>query len=198
MISKSLIFIEDQVNLYFQGLLGPSTQKYAVLGNIARIIDGNENNEDEDSSGVIISLVNIEEDRISKNPDGIYRQVDKVIKSNPEILVNLYVLFSANTSDYITALNRISSVIQCFQSNNFFTSDSFPSLVKEIEKLHLELYTMNFEQINHLWSTLGGKYLPSVLYKVKLVTIADHANQIEGGLITEIVLNKNALAGTLK
>jgi hypothetical protein len=57
---------------------------------------------------------------------------------------------------------------------------------------------MNFEQVNHLWSTLGGKYLPSVLYKMKLVTIADQDNQIEGGLITEIIMNKKALAGTLK
>ncbi len=195
MISKALTFIEDQVNLYFQGLIGPSTQKYAVLGNIAKIVDGNE---DEESSGIIISLVNVEEDRISKNPDGIYRQIDKVIKTNPKILVNLYVLFSANISTYTTALSRISGVIQCFQSNNFFTGDTFPSLDPEIEKLHLELYTMNFEQVNHLWSTLGGKYLPSVLYKMKLVTIADEDNQTEGGLITEIVMKKNALAGALK
>lgn len=193
MISSALSFIEDQVNLYFQGLLGPSTHKYAVLGNIAKIVDSSETNEDEDSSGIVITLVNIEEDRISKNPDGIYRQVDKVIKSNPKILVNLYLLFSANINLYTTALSRISSVIQCFQSNNYFTSDRFPALDNNIEKLHLELYTMNFEQINHLWSTLGGKYLPSVLYKMRLVTIANEANETEGGLITEIITNKKVI-----
>ncbi len=197
MISKALSFIEDQTNLYLQGLSGPNTEKYAVLGNIAKIVEGGEANEGEDSSGVIITLVNIEEDRISKNPNGIYRQVDKVIKSNPKILLNLYVLFSS-TLAYTVALSRISNVIQCFQSNNFFTTASFPSLDPKIEKLHLELYTMNFEQVNHLWSTLGGKYLPSVLYKMKLVTIADEANQSEGSLITEIQMKKNVIAGVLK
>ncbi|WP_149274948.1 DUF4255 domain-containing protein [Pareuzebyella sediminis] len=198
MIGKALSFIEEQTNLYFQGLLGASTQKYAVLGNIAKIMDGGEGGEGEESTGVIITLVNIEEDRISKNPDGMYRQVDTVIRSNPKILLNLYVLFSVNLSVYDTSLSRISNVVQCFQSNNFFTQAKFPSLDPNIEKLHLELYTMNFEQVNHLWSTLGGKYMPSVLYKMRMVVIADKANQTEGGLITEIEMKKSSLAGPLQ
>lgn len=197
MISKALSFIEEQTDLYLQGLLGASTQKYAVLGNIARIVDSGEGSETEDASGVIITLVNIEEDRISKNPDGVYRNVDQVVKTNPKILVNLYVLFSVNLNTYTTALSRISNVIQCFQSTNYFTQASFPSLDPGIEKLHLELYTMNFEQVNHLWSTLGGKYLPSVLYKMRMVVIADEANQVGGGLIREIQMEKNVLSGTL-
>ncbi len=197
MISRALAFIEEQTNLYFQGLLGAATQKYAVLGNIAKIADGTDVSEGEESSGIIITLVNIEEDRISKNPDGIYRNVDTVVKSNPKILLNLYVLFSINLSGYDTALSRISNVIQCFQSTNFFTKSKFPSLDTNIEKLHMELYTMNFEQVNHLWSTLGGKYLPSVLYKVRMVVISDEANQTEGGLITEIEMKKSALIAPL-
>ncbi|WP_152572534.1 DUF4255 domain-containing protein [Pelagihabitans pacificus] len=197
MISKALSFIEEQTDLYLQGLLGASTQKYAVLGNIARIIDSGETSETEDTSGVIITLVNIEEDRISKNPDGIYRQVDKVIHTNPKILVNLYILFSVNLNDYTAALSRISNVIQCFQSNNYFSQASYPSLDPGIEKLHLELYTMNFEQVNHLWSTLGGKYLPSVLYKMRMVVIADEANQMGGGLIREIQTEKSVIASTI-
>jgi hypothetical protein len=57
-----------------------------------------------------------------------------------------------------------------------------------IEKLIFSLYNINFEQINHLWSTLGGKYLPSVLYKMQLVIIDEDAVKAEGGLITEIDL----------
>lgn len=198
MIDRALIFLEEQTELYFQGLLGASTQKYASLGNIARISDSGEVTDDDENAGIIITLVNIEEDRMSKNPNGVYRQADKVIRTNPQVLVNLYVLFSVNISTYSTALGRISNIIKCFQSNNLFTGSAFPSLDPGIERLHLELYTMNFEQINHLWSTLGGKYLPSVLYKMKMLTIADEANYTEGGLITEIQLHKNHFKGTLK
>ncbi|MCB0502243.1 MAG: DUF4255 domain-containing protein [Bacteroidetes bacterium] len=190
--------MEDQANLYLQGLLGPSTEKYVTIGNIAKIVENDTvPNDGNGSAGVILSLVNIEEDRISKNPDGIYRTHNSVIKRNPEILLNLYILFSANTGNYITALSRISNIIQCFQSTNFFTKESYPSLDPKIDKLHLELYTMNFEQINHLWSTLGGKYLPSVLYKMKLVTIVDEDNKVDGSLIREIKINKNAMIESL-
>ena len=198
MINKALSFIEDQTNLYLQDLLGVSTLNYAVLGNIANISDNSaDTTNSQNTTGVVITLVNIEEDRISKNPDGIYRQVDGAVKTNPRILLNLYVLFSVNMNSYATALSRISSVIQCFQSRNYFTRDEFSSLDPGIEKLHLELYTMNFEQVNHLWSTLGGKYFPSVLYKMKMIAIADEHNQTGAGLIKEIITKKNVIQGNL-
>ena len=193
MIDKAMSFIEERINEYFQGLLGPSTEDYAVLGNIAKIVDAGEGSEDEGSTGVIITLVNIEEDRISKNPEGFFRENGKIIRRNPEVLVNLYVLFSINLNSYTTALSRISNVIQFFQSEQHFEIDMHSTLDPRIVKLHLELYTMNFEQVNHLWSTLGGKYLPSVLYKMKLIPIVDEANQREGMLITEINGEKKVL-----
>lgn len=59
-------FIEDRTNQYFQGILGPSTEKYAALGNIAKIVEGGDTTDEEGGSGIVITLVNIEEDRISK------------------------------------------------------------------------------------------------------------------------------------
>ena len=197
MINEALSFIQNQTHLYFQGLHGASTVKYVELGNIAKIVESGEPNEDADQVSLIITLVNIEEDRISKNPDGIYREVDKVIKRNPKIHLNLYLLFSSNANTYSTALSQISNVIQCFQSKNFFPKVEFPTMDPGIDKLHMELYTMNFEQINHLWSTLGGKYLPSVLYKLKMVTIYDKDNFIDGDLISEIDFKKKSITSEL-
>jgi len=30
---------------------------------------------------------------------------------------------------------------------------------------------MNFEQLNHIWSVLGGNHYPSVLYKTRIVKV---------------------------
>ncbi|RZV54530.1 MAG: DUF4255 domain-containing protein [Flavobacteriaceae bacterium] len=197
MISKALSFIEEVTNNYLTGIHGPSTENYAILGNIAKLVEGGDTTEAEDGSGIIISLVNIEEDRISKNPNGIYREGGNVVRRNPSILLNLYVLFSANVSTYSVGLSRISNVIECFQNENFFmkTEHSLPD--PELVKLQLELYTMNFEQVNHLWSTMGGKYLPSVLYKLKMIPVYNKENSMEGDLIREIQMNKNAISGVL-
>lgn len=187
MINKALSFIEDQTNLYLQGIDPTVTVKQAILGNIAKIAENG------DDAGIVITLVNIEQDRISSNPDGVYRVGGEVKKGNPKVLINLYLLFSVHLKNYATSLNMISNVIQCFQSNHYFPRSEFPSLDENIERLKLELYTMNFEQVNHLWSTLGGKYLPSVLYKLQMIAIADNDNQSEAGLITEIQMNKSVI-----
>jgi hypothetical protein len=50
----------------------------------------------------------------------------------------------------------------------------------------MELYTLTFEQINHLWGSLGGRQVPFVMYKLRLVGITDKAIVREVPLITEI------------
>ena len=72
---------------------------------------------------------------------------------------------------------------------NVFTQVSHPAMDPKIQKLMLDLHSMGFEQVNHLWSILGGKYMPSVLYKIRQVTIDEDAVIAGGGIITEIDLN---------
>ena len=63
-----------------------------------------------------------------------------------------------------------------FQAKNVFTNDNTPALAAEdpnIKKLILEFYSYSFEQMYNFWSVLGTKYLPSVLYKVRLLKIQE-------------------------
>ena len=53
-------------------------------------------------------------------------------------------------------------------------------------KFTLELYTLTFEQINHLWGSLGGRQVPFAMYKLRLVAITDRALLREVPLIEEI------------
>lgn len=46
---------------------------------------------------------------------------------------------------------------------------SFPE--EHVEKIMMDVFSMNFEQINHLWGILGGKYIPSVLYKLRILPV---------------------------
>jgi hypothetical protein len=71
-----------------------------------------------------------------------------------------------------------------------FTPGSYPNLDIRIQKLITDLYTVNFEQLNQIWSILGGKYLPSVLYKVRQITIDEDAIDYESGFIKEVDMNE--------
>jgi hypothetical protein len=122
-----------------------------------------------------LMIASIEEERIFKAQLQKQKRTDDDIEvANPEIKLNLYILAAANPGtnavSYDTALKRLGAVITYFQGTSFFDKTDYPDL-DPIEYLVVELYSLSFEQQNQLWASLGGKYMPSVVYKVRLVVI---------------------------
>ncbi len=129
---------------------------------------------DQTKQGIYITLVNLEEERTLKNVSHTIRKNNRSHYQEPPVNLNLFLLFSFTFSQYSTCLLRLSETIELFQNKSVFKSEnelntnSFPS---KLEKLVFDMYSINFEKLNHLWGILGGTYYPSVLYKVRLVTI---------------------------
>ena len=44
-----------------------------------------------------------------------------------------------------------------------------PEMDGRIEKLILDIENLSIQDLSNLWGSLGGKYLPSILYKVRMV-----------------------------
>jgi hypothetical protein len=127
--------------------------------------------------------------------------LNSAIYQNPPVYLNLYILFTCNYSgtDYHLALKRLSYIIQFLQSKNSFSASSSvtggsinldDTDILDL-KFTLELYTLTFEQINHLWGSLGGRQIPFTMYKLRLVAITEHALAREVPLIEEIETNLN-------
>jgi hypothetical protein len=109
---------------------------------------------------------------------------------NPPVKLNLYILFSASSSDgqeknYKEALKRISRVVEFFQAKNVFNSSNTPMLDHTVGKISVELFNMNMEEQNNLWSMLGGMYRPSVLYKFRTLYIQEKHALPTGGPVLE-------------
>jgi len=170
MIDKIIKIIESELTNYLDivaGLEEPAS-------NIVEVSHLFNSSGEPIPSGLGISLVNIEEERINKANDPYVKTVDGITKVNPEIRLNLFVLFSANfDTNYTEALKFISYVIRFFQSKQVFTPKNTPSLDSEIKKIITELHPMSFEQQNYLWGMVGGKYLPSALYKLRLLVVQE-------------------------
>jgi hypothetical protein len=193
-IDLALDFLRTQVNSYLSVKLDPPPSADAIiLFNVSQLADGSGNgNNNTTTSNALISLVNVEEDRVSKMQENFQRRDPALAYKSPEIYLNLYVLFSVNLNSYSEALKRLSLIIQFFQHQNVFTPITHPDLAgTNIEKLIVDLYSLGFEQLNHMWSILGGKYLPSVMYKVRQITINEDVIVSEGGFIKEININEN-------
>ena len=169
--------------------LGPSDVA-VVLFNISHIGDGAQGGGSGPAANAFLSLVNIEEDRIVKQQENFVRNENGVKYKSPKIYLNLYILFSVNDSTYNEALKKLSFIIQFFQFKNVFDPVNNPGLDERIEKLIVDMCSLSFEQLNHLWGTQGGKYMPSVLYKVRQVMINEDATISSAGYIKEIQLNE--------
>jgi len=156
----------------------------AELGNIGEILAGGSHGDD---ANIIISLINIEENRISRDPQNYARNGLDIKNKNPAVHLYLTLLFTSvrHEGGYGKALEIVQNTIAFFQKKYVFDHANTPSLDPGIEKLILEMVSLNMEQLHQLWSMLGGKYHPSIVYRMRMVTI-DSITDIDGQLIKEI------------
>ncbi len=205
MISEASNFIRDEVQRYLLAREVILNRDQVLLGNIALL-----ETQEVMSDKLVLSVVNIEEETTLKNGQGYLKNpIRNTIESvQPPIYLNLYMLFSATLSisdnsidiSYQSALRRISHVIEFFQSKKVFTLQNSPNFsptsmdTDEASYYELrlipELFSLTFEQINHLWGSLGGKQSPFVLYKIRLV-------RIQGQITSEVPLIES-IRGTKK
>lgn len=192
MLLETFQFIADELNKYLilKGVVSSDTPR-VELGNTARAYDTDIlTGSDPIANRVILSLVNVEEDRVSRQQENYVKSIVSTRYKSPPLFLNLYMLVAVNRNNYGQSLSWLSHVLQFFQFQNVFTPITHPSLDSRILKLIVELHSLNFEQINHLWSTLGGKYLPSVMYKIRQITLDEDLMISESGFIKEIKLGE--------
>ena len=134
-----------------------------------------------------MTLLGIEEERIGKTqspyaPDAVLpRSRTEYRVVNPQIKLNLNVLIAANFAgsgdgtpegSYAEALKYLSYVIFYFQGKQVFTPEDVDSGdLAPIEKLVIELMPKSMNDLYQIWSTLGAKYLPSVVYRLRLLVV---------------------------
>jgi hypothetical protein len=129
---------------------------------------------------VSLLMLNIEEENIL-NPANRYQRMNAQGKPEgiqPEVRLNMYVLFVANFKQYDQGLMYLSRILQYFQQHPLFTHDNTPSLSNEIEQLVIELVTLPFAEQNNIWNLLRASYHPSVLYRVKMLVYQTEAGTI--------------------
>lgn len=141
-------------------------------------------------AGIVVSLINVQEETALRNTSHVRRTGPKTEYLEPPVFINLYLLFAFDFAKYDTSLTHLAKTVELFQRRRWFSADSdglavpFPA---ELEKLTFEMVNAGFEELNNLWSVLGGTYLPSVIYKVRLVRVQG-ADAIDAPPITTIGL----------
>jgi len=202
MIQIVMNMFVNQLNDYIRQLEPGLQQDPVLVGNIG-MAEGLGGQDNHLAGKIVLSLVNIMEEPTLKNTTPYIRYNDRHELENPPAFLNLFLLFSANyqqsgnpnDNDYITALTRLSQLIEFFQSKNVFTVQNSPSTEADYDyehqdyRLNMELYSMTFEQVNHLWGSLGGKQVPFVMYKAGILSLKRDLTTDRGAYIQDISTN---------
>lgn len=131
---------------------------------------------------VTITLLRIEEETSRKpvNTSVYIDTIDEkgnpkrmaVNKKAPDIDINLDILISARAVDYGTALDHIKKVISAMNSlHNVQKPADMNSDFKALKRLNVSILNQTLEQQFTMWQTLHGKLMPSVAYKVRMLTV---------------------------
>ena len=188
MIYEALSCLAEEINQYFRIRLKVSEDKVvlsAIVNQDGTIAIQGENK-------ILVTLVNIEKESIGKSNSGIPGS-SMLINKSSALTINLYVLFSAyfSNGNYPEALRFISFIIAYFQQNSVFTRLNTPRLDVDIEKLVFEMASISPEQLNNIWGSLGAKYMPSVVYKVRMLTFDNNIVREYRPLITGVENDNN-------
>lgn len=177
MLDKVLLFIANHLNKNLKLTYG-LTEDMAIPGSLINL-DGSVTNTIENK--IILSIINLEQEKVVKHSgEFISSTGGKYGRVNPPIFLNLYLLISANynAENYLEALKMLSAIIKFFQSSAVFTSSAYPDLDSSIERLTFEVYNIPVRELSHIWSGIGAKYVPSIVYKVRMIGV-------QGGQIKE-------------
>lgn len=202
MLYEALQILTNEVKIFFQEQANGLEVISVVLDNIA-LAESEDERAEAMSNSVVVTLLTIDEESTLRNFPNNRIQNGTVTYRNDKVNLNLYVLFSGNLTSYKDSLRAVSKVIEFFQGKNTFTqSNSSFERVYPFDQLDdfrftMELYTPDFEDLNYIWGTLGGRQFPSALYKLSLVSIEQNLGVTQAPTVTELSTDANNLTPNL-
>jgi hypothetical protein len=174
MIDIALQYVRAVLDQHFSNLLGQSPGGVVLHG----LSNTDSGLPDRKRNKLVITLVKLEYET-NRQYSGAQKwngaQYDRL---NPPLYFNLDILVSANFDDYTEALRQLTLVIAFFQENLTLDRSSDPAMPEGLGPLKFEIENSASEQTHNLWTALGVSYLPSIVYKIRHVSV--HSDQIKG------------------
>jgi hypothetical protein len=192
MIRNALTHIEKRINEHFKNEF--ASDKMLVLSNLVNA-DGSVI--DEVANKMVCCMVSLEEESTLKN--GLNRTMKSKSgsfdKTPPILHFNMQLLFCANfigIAGYEEGLAYLSSLIRFFQTNRIMKIPGIRQILPKdrvsssrngaydgtnlsgpTQGITFELCKLDYSEFSHLWSAIGAKLMPSVVYKVGMISFDD-------------------------
>jgi hypothetical protein len=168
MINKALQFTSDTLDQFLKNRFALDETR-VIMNNL---IDSDGRIPAVNKNKVVISLINVERETTKAfNVRNHQLSNGSYVNINPAERFNLDILVSANFDDYRETLKFLNAVVLFFQINTSLTVNSSSAIPKGLNKLEFDIEKLTYQQMHSLWTAMGAKYQPSVIYKMRLLTI---------------------------
>lgn len=175
MLQSALMFIKQQLD---QTLINgfELDESITVLNHL---IQQGGSFPEKNQNKMVITLINLDYETNKAYSGNRYRLPDNNFTTiQPDSLFNVDLLFTASFDDYEEALKFLNATIAFFQATPSFNTKVTPSIPEGIKTLNFEIENISFSETHNLWSAMGAKYQPSIIYKVRHVVI--QSDQLQG------------------
>lgn len=186
MIRGALKFIKQQLDQYIA--LNFGLQESAVVINALLDLDGAAS--EKNKNKVVITMINLDLET-SRQFATMNRRLSNrdIAQVNAAQHFNVDLLFTSNFDDYEEALKFLGATISFFQANTSFNAEHMSSMPSGLTRLNFEIENASYLDTHNLWSAMGAKYQPSIIYKVRHISIdSDQINSVQPS-ITKVVAN---------
>ncbi|WP_455664943.1 Pvc16 family protein [Phocaeicola sp.] len=159
-----MVMIQDILTYYAARLDEYLLKKYHQPEGIAEVgFIGN--GAEEKSCKLIVSLLNIERETSGGISAPIQKKTDGYVRLVPPLLLNLNLMFAAvyDEKRYVESLSVLSDTLKFIQTVSSFEFEG--------QVYTIEIVTLSSQDINNVWTTLGGQYYPSVVCKLRRLVI---------------------------
>ena len=157
MIYEVLQTLTDNLNIYFRTKLKIQEDK----AELSAIINQDGSFASLSENKVLVTLLNIEKEPFSASSQIAGRQ---------KLSLNLLVIFSCHfsNSNYSEGIRFLDLIITYFEEN--YTLEA-QNIYDGNNKIKIEIETSNIDNVHNIWATIGAKYLPSVVYKLRMIVV---------------------------
>jgi len=185
MIEQAIQIIAEKLNRHLKNAFS-SNENLVEVSNIVGQDGAVSPNVD---NKLVLFVVNIEQEILANRHvhDRLPGPGRVPVISKPAYM-NIYICLAGTFSgkNYSESLKLLSHAIGFLHNNCVFDHSNTPELDPVFNKLVFEYVNLDIRDLSNLWGVITGKYLPSALYKVRMVPVGveqltgqDHA--IHGG-----------------
>jgi hypothetical protein len=124
---------------------------------------------------MVLALANVEREYAAHSLESSFvPQGNSALQAGPPLNLNLYFLLAGNfPSDCMQALRLLSAAMSFLQAKPVFTPQDSSTFPRGLERLSVEMVNLSIGDLHNLWACAGAKYMPSVVYKARMITLQD-------------------------